>query len=331
MFEFRVTKYDPTLRGQDGAYLRDDWISVSDIEQSFEGKLLTSVEYQRIENAYVKSALAFLRESGEPALTVRGLEHHNSAPLSFSEGTAVAREHAEAIVRCVLREEFWCKLEAPDFFIHIGYDYYMYVGVAVDCPNARALAVSLGLFVEPFQSPYVGSDTAYRFIQAQPAARVGLTPKVATMKNLLCLLAIAIIFAASGCSKETQLESGATLDPSSREPQRESDASTKDIFRIYDEFIAADTVAKECGVSTPEMDNEHKRNFLVVDRAVRHELSSKYGKPESSVGEFLHGHDEVIRNRTLEMLKSQPCSSKDAQVVVARFRLQSRWKAPAGS
>jgi hypothetical protein len=169
MFEFRITKYDPAFRDPNGAYLRDDWTSVSDVGLSFDGKLLTNTEYRRVESAYIASALAFLRESGTTSLNVNGLEYHGSTPLSFSEGAVVSLEQAETILSHVLREDLWCKLEGPDSFIHIGYDYYMYVGVSVVCPQAQALAVSLGLFVESFQSPYGDADAAQQVIQAAAA------------------------------------------------------------------------------------------------------------------------------------------------------------------
>ena len=61
---------------------------------------------------------------------------------------------AAAIVRSMLRSEFWCRLEAADAFIHIGHDYYMHVGAHQHCPASCKLARDLGLFVEQFSSPY---------------------------------------------------------------------------------------------------------------------------------------------------------------------------------
>ena len=87
VFEFRVTKYDPVHRDRSGAYTRDEWISVGDIGQAFNGVVLTEVEYQRIEDAYVAAAVAFLREAGVPSLVVAGLENHASIPLPFAEGS----------------------------------------------------------------------------------------------------------------------------------------------------------------------------------------------------------------------------------------------------
>lgn len=61
-------------------------------------------------------------------------------------------------MRRLLREEFWCRLEADEGFVHVGYDFNLYVGVALPCPAAEDLAHGLGLFVEPFTSPYNASS-----------------------------------------------------------------------------------------------------------------------------------------------------------------------------
>jgi hypothetical protein len=58
------------------------------------------------------------------------------------------------VIPQVLREEFWCRLEGVEGFIHIGWDYYMYVGVPIPCPAAQMRAAALGLYVEEFASPY---------------------------------------------------------------------------------------------------------------------------------------------------------------------------------
>ncbi|OAI50708.1 hypothetical protein AYO44_05415 [Planctomycetaceae bacterium SCGC AG-212-F19] len=154
MFEYRVTKYDAAHRDAQGAYTREEWTAVSDIGRDFAGVVLTESEYQRVEDAYVAAALAFLREAGIQSLNVAGLENHAGLPLSFSEGAILSLSDAASVIRRVLRKEFWCRLEETGAFVHIGYDYYMYVGVARPCPNAQALARQSGLFVEPFRSPY---------------------------------------------------------------------------------------------------------------------------------------------------------------------------------
>jgi hypothetical protein len=38
--------------------------------------------------------------------------------------------------------------------VHVGYDYYMYVAVSHAVPQAVSFAQQVGLFAEPFESPY---------------------------------------------------------------------------------------------------------------------------------------------------------------------------------
>ncbi|HVJ80321.1 MAG TPA: hypothetical protein VNC50_04550 [Planctomycetia bacterium] len=149
-----MTKYDPKLRNPTGAYTRNEWTSFSDVGRSFDGAELTSGEYRRIEDAYVAAAVAFLREAGVPSLTVRTLENARGRPVPFGEGEVLSVELIPDMLRGVLREEFWCRLEAVDAFVHVGWDYYMYVGVPRPCPFARLRAGILGLYVEQFASPY---------------------------------------------------------------------------------------------------------------------------------------------------------------------------------
>ncbi len=154
MFEFRVTKYDPVHRDCRGVYMRDEWTSVSDIGRVFGGSRLTESEYRRVETAYATTAVAFLQEAAVLSLMVAGLENHADIPLPLADGSSLGLAEISEVVRRVLREEFWCRLEGAEAFIHLGYDYYMYVGLPHACPDAERLANQLGLFVEPFPSPY---------------------------------------------------------------------------------------------------------------------------------------------------------------------------------
>jgi hypothetical protein len=151
--EYRVTKYDPALRGRNGEYKGDDWIMFSQIGQTFSGVALTEQEYKRVENAYVKVALAFLSESGIAALRVVGLENRRQV-LEFAEGSVLPLEKLSEVFGRILREEFWCRFQADYGFVHFGWDYYMYIGVPHRCPAAEQTASELGLYVEEFTSPY---------------------------------------------------------------------------------------------------------------------------------------------------------------------------------
>jgi hypothetical protein len=156
MPQFRVTKYDPAHRDPAGAFLLEDWTSFSDVGQTFAGVRLTQETYEVTEDAYIESALAFLQEAGTTYLYVRGLEakHTVDAPL---EGTALLANDIAPVLRGLLREQYWCRLEAESAFVHVGWDFYMYVGVPSPCLAAEASAHAKGLFVEAFPSPYATS------------------------------------------------------------------------------------------------------------------------------------------------------------------------------
>jgi hypothetical protein len=152
--EYRVTKYNPAFRDSAGAYIRDDWIVFKDIGKSFGGVILTREEYERVEDACVNAALAFLTEADLTSMTVEGLENHRGHQLSFQEGSILPLPQVGDVIRRVLREQFWCRLEGTGGFVHLGWDYYMYIGVPHECPAAQTQAIELGLYVERFCSPY---------------------------------------------------------------------------------------------------------------------------------------------------------------------------------
>jgi hypothetical protein len=157
MQHYRVTKYDPARRDVSGAYPTDDWTSHSDIGQSFGGHTLTEERYAAVENAYLESAVAFLKEAGVRELAVVGLENAGAHVDSPPEGAVIPTERLPAVLRSLLREEYWCKLESKSAFVHVGWDYYMYIGVLESCPLAESIAQSRGLFIEQFRSPYAES------------------------------------------------------------------------------------------------------------------------------------------------------------------------------
>jgi len=166
-YNWRITKYNPALRDSAGAYQVDEWTSFADIGSEFMGDILTHDNYRQWEDTYVASALALLRETGLNSLTVRELETRGKGiPVVFDDiptlsappvdGAALTPEVLDTTMRMCLRESLWCKLEAAGrFYIHFGWDYYMYIGSDNPCPNAIQQTSSVGLFVDDFASPYL--------------------------------------------------------------------------------------------------------------------------------------------------------------------------------
>jgi hypothetical protein len=151
--EYRVTKYNPTFRDPYGRYTKDEWTIFKQVGDTFSGVKLTLEEYERVENAYVDVALAFISEGSVSAIMVRGLENRGEQQNDSLENSVLSFELIGPIMRRILREEIWCRLEGNGGFLHFDWDYYMYVGVPHPCPAAEALASELGLFVEECASP----------------------------------------------------------------------------------------------------------------------------------------------------------------------------------
>ena len=79
MFEFRVTKYDPTHRDREGRYLLDEWTAFSDV-----GSKVDLAEYERVERSYIDVALAFMAEASVASLSVANLENPQQVALPFA-------------------------------------------------------------------------------------------------------------------------------------------------------------------------------------------------------------------------------------------------------
>ncbi|MGI5170988.1 RNA-binding protein [Spirillospora sp. CA-253888] len=158
----RITKYDPADRDGHGHYV---------------GAEDTSSDRGPVEAAYLEAIAAFAQETGVERLEVRdpfvaGLSHFSSKPSAagcdlaelfadglhrFHDGARVSVAVGLELVRFMLRENgVWCRLAVEErFFVHVGYDQYVYVGSDLPCEGAQARAHRLGLFAEPLAaSPY---------------------------------------------------------------------------------------------------------------------------------------------------------------------------------
>jgi hypothetical protein len=159
---YRVTKYNPADR---------------DAADHYRGPEDVYSDHGAVEEAYLASVAAFAAETGLTHLTIRepeltGFVHFGVEPpidghglaglfppdlTGYHDGAQVPISVALELIRAMLRDNgAWCRLEAEDrFFVHVGYDQYVYIGSALPCPHALALTQSRGLFPEPIdQSPY---------------------------------------------------------------------------------------------------------------------------------------------------------------------------------
>lgn len=159
---YRVTKYDPSDRDERGHYV---------------GGADSISDHGPVEAAYLKAVAAFAHDTGVKRLDIRepevpGLVNFGlEAPVDgyglaglfppdlsgYHDGAQVPVTVGLELVRAMLRDNgAWCRLEAEDrFFVHVGYDQYVYVGSVVPCERAQDLTRELGLFPERIDvSPY---------------------------------------------------------------------------------------------------------------------------------------------------------------------------------
>ena len=180
MNQWRVTKYNPKFRDEFGHYtLIEEWTCPSQIGKTINGKEFTLDEYLRVEAAYINSVIKFMEESNVDSLRVLQLEcdiskEDKKSPLYekefekliLKEDAVLNKDEIRLICKMVLRNFLWCNLYSMGFFVHFGWDYYMYIGSNVNCVTANKFATNNGLFVERCTSPYfIAEDQIIREIQ----------------------------------------------------------------------------------------------------------------------------------------------------------------------
>ncbi|MBC2322557.1 hypothetical protein [Listeria booriae] len=166
MYEYRITKYNPAFRNSNGTFLKGEWTSYSDVGGTFSGVALSLDDYLLIESQYICAVISMMEYSGIGELSIKGLEVRND---DFDENTTdemmkllkvikssekVNIVDIPSICRLILREYIWAKLEGGTMFVHFGYDYYMYIGLAQEPREAIEQIRNGGLFVEKYCSPY---------------------------------------------------------------------------------------------------------------------------------------------------------------------------------
>lgn len=174
MFEYRITKYDQSQRNESGAYIGPSaWTCYSDVGETFDGEVLTIEEYLRVESAYIGAAIKLFEESGLPYLRFTRMQAHEwqkeemrteGYPLydpvfetiEFTEDAIVLPKHMPTVLKMIFRGFADASLEwRHKFYVHIGWDFYMYVGTNKADEGTVDAVHSTGLYVERnYPSPY---------------------------------------------------------------------------------------------------------------------------------------------------------------------------------
>ena len=168
MHQYRITKYNPIYRDNNGFFKHDEWTSVTDTNIFNKSSSITFNDYMVIENDYINVVKHIMSINGTDRLEVKLKEHRanrlnypdcdENKIVSFLTETKwdqpIYGDDIEFLVKLCLREEVWCKLENTYMFAHFGYDYYMYVGSARELKSGEIKIIAPNLFQEDMSSPY---------------------------------------------------------------------------------------------------------------------------------------------------------------------------------
>lgn len=237
MKEYQVTKYDPKNRDESGVYLhKDEWIYAGQLGETFKGKVFTVKEYLTAEARYIRAAKRFFRASGLSHLRATNVNMDDDDPFSgYLEGHVILHEEdlkgltlcedqkismrdLESVVKLNLREFGGCRLQVEGkFFIHFGWDFYMYIGTTVDSQKEIEETECDGLFVETCPSPYKCPDEVTPIPKIEAYFKDGDKFKVDEIPDELLSLPLPQIRDLFGYSNEHPFTGYFPIDPATAE------------------------------------------------------------------------------------------------------------------
>lgn len=150
--------------------MKDEWVGIFELNETFDGKTFTVDDYLEVEQKYVDAAVGFFRETNEKYLTLRNWQKYESGSASvkpygldistdFTDNQSISINSLPVVIRMMLRDIAHCEIEIKNiFFIHIGWDFYMYIGSAFNLPAAIDDVNRSGLFVEECTSPHLETE-----------------------------------------------------------------------------------------------------------------------------------------------------------------------------
>ena len=150
MTEYRITKYNPANR-MDRTYAADEWTSFSDIGKIFGGAELSLDIYLKTEQAYIDCCIELIDTAQISSLNIEQAEYY-AENIHFPSIVSHPKAIRQVVTAC-LREQCWLKITSEDFYIHFGYDYYMYIGSVLPRERVAKIAAKYGLYCELYPSP----------------------------------------------------------------------------------------------------------------------------------------------------------------------------------
>ena len=148
---YRISKYNPLYRTDDGCYIKNEWTSYYDIGKCFDGEFLTRKEYINVEKRYISFLVDILGYQNIKRLSLSEIEVYNykqPSVVEFMKKDSLNIKQVCTFIKCGLREYCWGKLMSNNFLTYVGYDYYLHIGTTLDNSIVLSLAEQNQLFVE---------------------------------------------------------------------------------------------------------------------------------------------------------------------------------------
>lgn len=168
MRKYAINKYRPKLFKK-ARFLREDWISCSDIGVAAAYGTLSKEEYLRVEGLYLNAVTVLSGTINPDVVRAHNVEfwHSDSSILANlglddvlhgeeapAEDEPISGDRLENVVRRCMREAAWLELVAePRLLIHFGYDMRLIVASAQPLSSALDEIRSTGLFVYDSDAP----------------------------------------------------------------------------------------------------------------------------------------------------------------------------------
>jgi hypothetical protein len=172
MNHYRITKYNPDHRDANGHYTLDEWTYYDQVSDEFAQVKVTQKEYKKTEDCYVNTLVDTINAAKITKLMMKDyygtsipdhLRDFDAIELSQLKELGAGKwfniTQLQPIFRLSLRELVDCRLYYPwKFYIHFGWDYYMYIGTSLNYWAVMEIARKHGLYAEEFRSPYLESS-----------------------------------------------------------------------------------------------------------------------------------------------------------------------------
>lgn len=172
MYRYRITKYNPAYRDNEGIYLKDDWTSISDIGKAYNGENLTVESYRKVEDSYIKTIILVMEFLKIDYLIISSVRKSFSFEefekeikeyrelntdkikeyyLKANDNDKLVKDEVDIHCRLLLRENIGSRVFYPRRMkVFIEYDYLMGIHTSKPIEAVTPMIEEMGLFVEGF-------------------------------------------------------------------------------------------------------------------------------------------------------------------------------------